>query len=534
MADYMAISVWGYCFIRGKGTPRPEIWIKQDTFLTPFLCPIANVSMEDEKRRTILKVQAKVKTAFIRAFALIFALIPYLYATASDFEVDGLYYNILSEEDRTVEVTHKSNHSDENENYVSGEMEIPRRVLYNKKTYTVTAIGMYAFCQCTGLTSVTIPSSVTSIGDCAFFRCSGLTSMTIPNSVTSIGETAFGSCTGLTAVTIPNSVTSIRNWTFSSCTGLTSVTISKSVTSIGNGAFMGCSGLTSMTLPNSVTSIGESAFSGCDGLTSVTIPNSVISIGGRAFEGCTCLAFVTIGNSVTSIGGYAFIDCTGLKSVTIPNSVTSIGEKAFWRCTVLASVTIGNSVTFIGDWAFGACSDLTSVTIPNSVTSIGYHAFNNCTALTSVTIGNSVASIGDGAFGRCWGLQTIYVKNQLPVKCTPDFPDDVIKNAILYVPTGTLAVYEKADPWRNFWNIEEMDFSGIEDAEMDTADRTDEPVIRVENGVIKVDNADGEAPVEVFDISGKSVFRECANMVSGLAKGIYIVKAGDKVQKIRL
>ena len=444
--------------------------------------------MEDEKHRTILKVQAKVKTAFIRAFVLIFALIPYLYATASDFEVDGLYYNILSEEDRTVEVTHKSNHSDENENYVSGEMEIPRRVLYNKKTYTVTAIGMYAFCQCTGLTSVTIPSSVTSIGDCAFFRCSGLTSMTIPNSVTSIGETAFGSCTGLTAVTIPNSVTSIRNWTFSSCTGLTSVTIPKSVTSIGNGAFMGCSGLTSMTLPNSVTSIGESAFSGCDGLTSVTIPNSVISIGGRAFEGCTCLAFVTIGNSVTSIGGYAFIDCTGLKSVTIPNSVTSIG----------------------------------------------YHAFNNCTALTSVTIGNSVASIGDGAFGRCWGLQTIYVKNQLPVKCTPDFPDDVIKNAILYVPTGTLAVYEKADPWRNFWNIEEMDFSGIEDAEMDTADRTDEPVIRVENGVIKVDNADGEAPVEVFDISGKSVFRECANMVSGLAKGIYIVKVGDKVQKIRL
>ena len=65
--------------------------------------------MEDEKHRTILKVQAKVKTSLIRAFVLIFALIPYLYATASDFEVDGLYYNILSEEDRTVEVTHKSN-----------------------------------------------------------------------------------------------------------------------------------------------------------------------------------------------------------------------------------------------------------------------------------------------------------------------------------------------------------------------------------------------------------------------------------------
>ena len=251
---------------------------------------------------------------------------------------------------------------------------------------------------------------------------------------------------------------------------------------------MNCSGLMSVTIPNSVTSIGESVFYRCSGLTSVSIPNSVISI-----------------------GDFAFNSCCSLLSVTIPNSVTYIGENAFWHCTGLASVTIGKSVTSIGNLAFLGCSSLSSVTIPNSVT-----------------------SIGRGAFDKCWGLQTIYVQSRVPVECAPNFPDDVIKNAILYVPTGTLAAYEKVDPWRNFWNIEEMDFSGIEDAEMDTADRTDEPVIRVENGVIKVDNADGEAPVEVFDISGKSVFRECANMVSGFAKGIYIVKVGDQVQKIRL
>ena len=490
---------------------RPELRIRQDTFLTPFLCPIANVSMEDEKHKTILKEQAKMKTAFIRAFAFLLALIPHIYATASDFEVDGLYYNILSEEDRTVEVTHKSNHSDENENYVSGEMEIPRRVLYNKKTYTVTAIGMYAFWQCTGLTSVTIPSSVTSIGDCAFFSCSGLTSMTIPNSVTSVGETAFGSCTGLTSVMIPNSVTSIGDWAFSNCTGLTSVMIPNSVTSIGDGAFMDCSGLTSVMIPNSVTSIGYRTFGSCTGLTSVTIPDSVTSIGNYAFYNCTGLTSVTIPNSVISIGAYAFNSCSSLSSITIPDSVTSIGYRTFYDCTGLTSVTIGNSVTSIGNDAFMNCSGLMSVTIPNSVTYIGESVFSNC-----------------------WGLQTIYVKSRIPVECAPNFPDDVIKNAILYVPTGTLAAYEKVDPWRNFWNIKEMDFSGIEDAEMDATRGTDEPVIRVENGVIKVDNADGEAPVEVFDISGKSVFRECANMVSGLAKGIYIVKVGDKVQKIRL
>ena len=101
-------------------------------------------------------------------------------------------------------------------------------------------IGGYAFYNCTGLTSVTIPNSVTSIGDEAFCGCSGLTSLTIGNSVTNIGYQAFYYCSGLTSVTIPNSVTSIGSQAFSCCSSLTSVTIPKSVTSIGYQAFYGC------------------------------------------------------------------------------------------------------------------------------------------------------------------------------------------------------------------------------------------------------------------------------------------------------
>ena len=122
-----------------------------------------------------------------------------------------------------------------------------------------------AFDGCSGLTSLTIPSSVTSIGEYAFNGCSGLTSLTIPSSVTSIGESAFYGCSGLTSLTIPSSVTSIGELAFLGCSGLTSFTIPSSVTSIGWGAFCGCSGLTSIyvyteKLPN----MGSDVFDGCD------------------------------------------------------------------------------------------------------------------------------------------------------------------------------------------------------------------------------------------------------------------------------
>ena len=131
-------------------------------------------------------------------------------ANAYDFEVDGIYYNIHSMPDLTVQIT-------AGENKYSGEVIIPSTVSYKSKTLTVTSIGYEAFYKCDGLTSITIPNSVTSIWQRAFYGCSRLTSITIPNSVTSIGNGAFYGCSGLKSVTIPNSVTSIGDYAFYGC-----------------------------------------------------------------------------------------------------------------------------------------------------------------------------------------------------------------------------------------------------------------------------------------------------------------------------
>ena len=122
----------------------------------------------------------------------------------------------------------------------------------------LTSIGVFAFNNCTSLTSVTIGNSVTSIGVSAFDFCGKLTSVVIPNSVTSISSAAFRNCSSLTSIMIPNSVTSIPSQMFAYDTSLTSVTIGNSVTSIGGLVFSDCRSLKTIALfPETPPTLGS-------------------------------------------------------------------------------------------------------------------------------------------------------------------------------------------------------------------------------------------------------------------------------------
>ena len=406
-------------------------------------------------------------------------------ASAYDFEVDGIYYNITSITDLTVEVTN-------GDNEYSGEVIIPETVVYKSKVLKVISISRYAFNGCKSLTSVVIGNNVTSIINETFSQCYNLTSVVIGNSVTSIGKNAFYHCEGLTNIEIPNSVTSIGRYAFGCCFSLTKIAIGNSVTSIGEGAFYYCD-LTSIKIPNSVINIENNAFSQCRSLKELCIEDGTktLSLGYQKeetynqgteyyslFSRCP-LKTLYLGRTLSYSTYYPtpFQRKSTLTDVTIGNDVRIIGEEMFEDCSNISSITIPNNVTSIGNYAFSGCSGLTSINIPVAVTSIGNEAFSGCSGLKKVEfkcanigtwfnglsieeviIDNSVTSIGTSAFKNCSNLSNIHLLSKNP-PCADNnvFNESQYATLTIYIPRGSLSTYQSAEVWKNFWDIREED-----------------------------------------------------------------------------
>ena len=347
----------------------------------------------------------------------------------------------------------------------TGDLVIPSVVNNGDITYDVTGIWSYAFYECDGLTSVSIPSSVTSIGQMAFGKCWGITNLIVPATVTEINSGAFtqvksvsydGSATGspwgainlnsyyedglyytssskdslvaadasLSAVVVPNEVKYIGQYAFYGCENMTSVQLGSNLNTIAANAFSECLSLSTINLPDSLKSIGSNAFKDCYSITNIIIPESVESLQSGCFAnclslttvyfnaehcygvegvftGCGSITEVIIGDGVKEIPDYLCKGMGGLTTVIIPPSVTSIGVSAFQNCANLSSVGFSNGLKTIGNSAFEGCSTLDAINIPNSVTNIGASAFKNCSSLNEVVLSDSLCFIAESLFFQC-------------------------------------------------------------------------------------------------------------------------------------
>ena len=393
-------------------------------------------------------------------------------ASAQDFEVDGIYYNITDATNKTVEVA-KSNYT--------GSITIPVQVTNNKVTYTVTSIRSLAFYDCSGLTSVEIPNSVTAIQDQTFEYCTNLQSITIPSSVKSIGYRAFENCHSLQTVNLSEGLNSIGVCAFQYCVKLNEIIIPSSVTNVSNYAFRDCSKLESVTFcAATAPAVTDAVFNGISSTAVLRYPAGSDYSAWKLFFasteeyattiGGTCGANVnwTLADGVLTITGTGAMDNSSsplktpwyeyrnyIQSVVIENGVTSIGDYAFGNCSNLTSVVIPNGVTSIGDGAFRYCTSLASVVIPQGVTTLGVEAFISCSALTAIEIPSSVTSIGECAFHTCTALTR--VDSKIPAEKLFAINSNVFQNVnstcTIYVPIGAQYKYAEIGGWNVYVNI---------------------------------------------------------------------------------
>ena len=369
---------------------------------------------------------------------LMMMLLP-MVANAGDFEEDDFYYSILSENDRTCQVDGMKQKKEE--------LVIPASVTHNNTTYSVVAIGDYAFYRGSSkdiyIKSVVIPEGVKSIGNGAFVYQNQLEYVSLPNSVERIGDSAFGRCS------------------FSKTRKLI---LPKSLKYLGYGAFGDDyppkTSIITIVIQENVDSIDAFALSYMHNLKKVIILTDkepvTFDTSGRTYG-----PFYDSGNPVfysswstgywkglygekcEYIGNYFeedgityvptsispmtcdVIDCNYSSdvssSIIIPSEVTHSGvtfkvnnirSDAFNSNDYIKEIICNNNGS-VNASAFANCISLVSITFGDKITSIGSSVLENCTNLTKVVLGQSINSIPDKSFANCERLSEVAYKGRI-------------------------------------------------------------------------------------------------------------------------
>lgn len=376
---------------------------------------------------------------------------------AHDFEVDGLYFSILdnnsqtfdtrvSEDERCVILSASDSNTKPNEysdTYFGmddvlepsyyGNVRIPKEVTFRGETFKVMAIAANAFSLC-DLDTVNVPNTVQYMhfsnakikrlviedGDDEIKSSYpyGLRNQRRDKNFFYYGLTSKGCC-------IDNLYIGRKNSNFTNTfynSGIKNVEFGSNLWSIGMG-LLANNQLREVRLPENIKFINCGAFAWNEQLETVVADRLDNRIDGMAFQGCKKLKKIEIDGLCESIGNQAFADCESLQKIVLPQNIVALGDSAFANCSNLEYVELPNSLQVLG-----------------GLFVLFFVDFKN---------------IEGNVFANCHSLKEITMKNTHPIECLySNFENDVVKNAVLKVPTHAVEKYKKAEGWNRFINIE--------------------------------------------------------------------------------
>ena len=398
-----------------------------------------------------------------------------------------LYYHIFDIDNRFVEVVNPNCDwycTYDQYQQPGGDLIIPDSVNIQGTMFAVKRLAMFAFNECTSITSIVVPDIVTEIRYGAFRLCQRLSLITLPQGLEIIDEEVFTS-SGLTSITLPQSVTTIRRDAFTECNLLPEINIPKNVVNIASNAFPGLNSLRAINVD-----IENTHYASNDGVlynfnmdtlvrypsahgNRFDIPSTVTCIGDYAFFR-TPIQNMSLPSSVRSIGNFAFRECTSLESFEMTDSVEHIGEWAFANST-LRSIVLSNNLKSIPYACFWDANSLKEIVLPDSVINLGNEIFPHCDALERIVLGKGISRIPDGFARDCYNLKYLECRGDIsqignlglwqcgqldtliiPAVHAPALREEslsgVPSSVKIFVPCSSASIYRAADIWRNYSN----------------------------------------------------------------------------------
>ena len=336
--------------------------------------------------------------------------------------------------------------------------------IFNHSSFpsTLKEIGSEAFATCKKIQKVHIPYGVKSIRMC-FDECTGLTTLQIPSSATDFGYVMFGFIPNLTYFycNLSTPPSGMPYGPYSSAPRITLYVPDEAIEAYKNATYWSTwkyikGGAFDVTTNDAMETLRYTIHS-----------NKAETINGNSYAGRAMLVYapdptvysqtyavpdhVTLANgkkyAVTAINSNV---CSGgmraSATLTLGANVDSIFSNAFKGKTMLTGLKLNSNLTYIGVNAFYDCRIANDLALPYGFKKLSSGAFYN-NSFKRFLIPGSLISLANTCLARNNYLEELVINDPFWANYTTWDLTKIPTSCKLYVPVGSEEAYKKNEKW---------------------------------------------------------------------------------------